>query len=957
MSLTKNVIALIITILFSFQGKPENSFSNRVNIDSLCQLVKIYSTENPEIAGFACHRLAEQSQKGYNDSIRIIYQLGMSQYKAGQGLNEIALAHVDTAIHISQYKTYQKLHFEALQLKTFLLLSNGNYSEALRINEKSRIIALKSKIPSLIVKATLIRGDIYKEFGQYLEAISRKIDALQLSKTSPELEAECYQSIGSTYWFFGNYQDALKSYYQGLIAAEKCSDSLRIIQLTKNIGLTYRELGNFDKAISMLNSALLHAQKQQIKSEISDILNIFGGVYLKFGRPADAISYYKQSLSVKKSINYSRSSINTLNNLARAYLQQKNNEEAIQSLSTALEIANKIADPLTQARIQNEMGNIYLNVNNFSESLRRYLLALKLRQSYGKEDDIARTMVNIALVYRKIGLHKNAQKYVEDAKKLVENIEVKSDLRIYIYQNLGHIMYDQKKFEEAIKTYRIALDLSEKKGDETQIVKLLKNIAQCSLEWGKISQARNAITQSIKIALRNNQNNELAESYNTLGNIERAAKNYQLAISHFNLAAEKYQKASNLEGKALCLRKIGEIQIIQKNYKEAQKKINQSINIGIQSKNYYLVSFGYQTLSELFKKQGNYAKALALYQKHIGIRDSLESIKLSEKNMEAHLNLELDKTKSEIKLIESEVETLRTRVELDKERLDRQRTQRKLLITLVAFLLFIAISALFLFNQKKNLARLQREKYEEVSRINDMLVKSQAELQQTIKTKDKLFSIIAHDLRSPFTALLGLSEVLASNAENLKVDEVKDFALHINKSANEVLSLTENLLSWARSQTGKLTLSPKTTNLKELLNKTASIARIPAQEKSIDIEISCSDDLTLFVDEDTLTTTIRNLLSNAIKFTPTGGKITVRVFRNTSEIAIQVSDTGVGIAPENINKLFKLDGFTTKGTNSENGTGLGLMLCKEFTEANGGTISVQSIMNHGTTFTITFPLK
>jgi signal transduction histidine kinase len=133
------------------------------------------------------------------------------------------------------------------------------------------------------------------------------------------------------------------------------------------------------------------------------------------------------------------------------------------------------------------------------------------------------------------------------------------------------------------------------------------------------------------------------------------------------------------------------------------------------------------------------------------------------------------------------------------------------------------------------------------------------------------------------------------------------------------------------------------------------VASLPATEKGVSIKTTCDSNITTYADYDTLLTIIRNLLSNAIKFTPTGGKISVKASASNHHVTIQVTDTGIGIAPENLNNLFKLDGFTTKGTNSENGTGLGLMLCKEFAEANGGSISVSSTMGKGTTFTITLP--
>ncbi len=923
--------------------------------DSLFTLIKIFAIENPETAGIYCSRLATLANRSANDSLKILYYLAMSEYSSGLGLSENSSKYLDSALKTAQLKSLLNLQVESLLLKSKQLLKTGNYSESIKVNEKARLLALRSKETSLIVKSILSRGDIYKEIGQYHVAIEKKSEAIGFSTKHQSTIAECYQSIGSTHWHFGNYPEALKAYYQGLIAAENASDTLRLIQISKNIGLTFRETGDFDKALENLNSALLYAQKTDNKAEIADILNVFGGVYLKFSRPANAIAYYNQSLAIREKLGYLHSSISSLTNLARAFVQIKKPENAVEALDKALEISRKLNDTSLEANLQNEMGNIYLNLENYSEALRHYLISLKIRQSYGKDEDVARSMVNIALVYRKLGLYRNARKYIEDARKTIENIEAKPDLKIYIYQNLGNVLYDQKEYDKAIGAYQKALELSEQKGDDLQISRLLKNISQSYLDWGKISLARSTISQSIKIALRNNQINELADQYNTLGNIEKQAGNYQLAIAHYARAAEKYQQSLNLDGKALCLRKTGEIYGILGNSKEAESYIKESIKIGEQTKNPYLISLGLLSLSELSKKQGNFAKALALYQKHIRIRDSLDNIKRSEVNLEAHINLELDKTKSEIKLIEAEVEALRARVELDKERMGKQRAQRNLLILVVVFMVFVTATALYLFRQKKYYAKLQRDKYEEVSLINEMLKESQAELQQTIKTKDKLFSIVAHDLRSPFTALVGLTEVLSTNSESLSPQEVKELSEHVHQSATQVLTLTENLLSWARSQTGKLTLKPEPININALINSSVAVASIPAVKKNITINIENSGEPMVFADYETVQTIIRNLLSNAIKFTPEGGIISIRIREGNSSVKVSISDTGIGIAPENLQKLFALDGYTTKGTNSENGTGLGLILCKEFAHANGGTIEVESEVNKGTTFTLTLP--
>ncbi|HNV52599.1 MAG TPA: tetratricopeptide repeat-containing sensor histidine kinase, partial [Tenuifilaceae bacterium] len=473
----------------------------------------------------------------------------------------------------------------------------------------------------------------------------------------------------------------------------------------------------------------------------------------------------------------------------------------------------------------------------------------------------------------------------------------------------------------------------------------------------QISNARAMLAQALKISSRINDQKDIADIFNEMGNVEKQAGNYDIAIKHYRKAAEVYQSLSNFDSKALCIRKIGEIQIIKKQFTEAEENINQSIKTGFQTGNAYLKSYGYLAKHDLYKAKGNHKLALSNYILHTKIKDSLENLKRNEANLEAQLDLELDQKKTEIKVMEAEVETLKQKAELDKANIEKQRNFRNFLIVVILLVLTLLGAAILSFWQKRKYAQALEEKIEEIKQINEKLIESETHLKQTVQTKDKLFSIIAHDLRSPFTALVGLSEVLSEKSNELSSEEIAELSKHIHQSATGVLALTDNLLSWSRSQTGKLTINPQTFSLKEIVDNIVTVASIPAQEKKIAINTKIGNDLNIYADFDTISTAIRNLISNAIKFTPTGGSISVSGKKVLNYIEIKVADTGIGIEPENLAKLFRVDGLTTKGTNQESGTGLGLILCKEFVEKNNGNISVESIIGLGTTFTITIPVN
>ena len=231
-------------------------------------------------------------------------------------------------------------------------------------------------------------------------------------------------------------------------------------------------------------------------------------------------------------------------------------------------------------------------------------------------------------------------------------------------------------------------------------------------------------------------------------------------------------------------------------------------------------------------------------------------------------------------------------------------------------------------------------------------------LEETNKNKDKFFSIVAHDLRSPFTGLLGFSEILSTEIETLTTDQIKNYVDYLSQSLKNVFRLLENLLDWSRVQTGQIKFVPENFNLEELVKRIVGIFQINASEKKINIEICVLSGLKVFADEDMVDITIRNLLSNAIKFTRPGGNIGIQTFQNDGMIEITISDNGIGIQPENLEKLFRInENISTQGTAKEKGTGLGLLLCKEFIEKNGGNIEVESIINKGSIFKFTLPVS
>ena len=266
--------------------------------------------------------------------------------------------------------------------------------------------------------------------------------------------------------------------------------------------------------------------------------------------------------------------------------------------------------------------------------------------------------------------------------------------------------------------------------------------------------------------------------------------------------------------------------------------------------------------------------------------------------------------------------------------------------------------ALRSYDQEKTIIRQNIELKELNATLEKKVELRTRELKELNATKDKFFSIIAHDLKNPFNTLLGFSELLITNINEYDKNRIGEFINIIFQTSKNAYMLLENLLEWSRSQTGRLEMTPSDIEIAELVDDNIDLIYNNASNKKLELNNRIDKKVKAYADSNMTNTIIRNLLSNAIKYTATGGKIEITSKIENNYVEVTVSDTGVGIKEENIGRLFRIDeNFSTKGTNDETGTGLGLILCKEFVKKNGGDIWVTSKLGKGSNFTFKLPAQ
>jgi signal transduction histidine kinase len=272
-------------------------------------------------------------------------------------------------------------------------------------------------------------------------------------------------------------------------------------------------------------------------------------------------------------------------------------------------------------------------------------------------------------------------------------------------------------------------------------------------------------------------------------------------------------------------------------------------------------------------------------------------------------------------------------------------------------LLLTIREAIISFNQEY----IIKKQNEELLELNIGLEKKVEERTQQLTelnaTKDKFFSIIAHDLKNPFNTLMGFTELLRDNFESFEHKQIKEYISILFETSRSSYALLKNLLDWARAQTGGLTIQPENIDLHKLVREVLRLIDLPASKKKINLTNAVPEKTFVFADFNTTDTIVRNLVSNAIKYTQDNGHIAIDCTIDKNEVIVCVSDDGIGMSEEFISRLFRIDqNISTKGTDNESGTGLGLLLCKEFIGMNMGRIWVESKPGEGSRFYISLPV-
>ncbi len=658
----------------------------------------------------------------------------------------------------------------------------------------------------------------------------------------------------------------------------------------------------------------------------------------------DSCSYYfHQLIKHSRFVENDSILIRTHQNLAKFYKKTKQTDSSLSHLKRSLQIKNIKAYPSLEVRTHLLIGSIYQVRPDYKKTLKHFKIALNISDSFHFEKEKAISLLQIGNTHWQQDYYQKALQFYIKANKTIEQSNFKS-LKISVLLSMSNIYVSEEQWDKATLILNKALLLSKKNKDTYRQSIINNNLGGIHEAQKQYKKALTYHYESLKLRKLTHTTRGLISNYHNLGTVHFYLGDYKQALEYITksqtLAVESASKLDyvyNFEYFARIYTEFG-------NFKKAEKYLKQSKELAreldLKRKMIDLVRF---ESDYLFKKR-NFTAAKSAFVQYDSLKSDFIKNDKSERIIQMQALYETEKT-------EKENELLKTQKQLAELNLEKEINRKELLIIGLALSLSLLILIIFLL---RNMMIANKEN----RRINLKLEESNEKLQLINNTKDKFFSIIAHDLRSPLGAILSFSNLIDIECSSSKeIEAVTECNSYLNQSARNLNSLLENLLQWSKSQLGSINYQPTAFNLSEIIDENIEIQKLKAKEKSIKIVSHVEKNIVVHADINMINTVIRNLLSNAIKFSYQKSEINIFIEIEGNTLNLSVQDKGIGISQDKQKELFYIESNkSTLGTNNETGTGLGLILCKEFVETNGGVISIKSEENKGSIFTFSISL-
>jgi two-component system sensor histidine kinase/response regulator len=568
-----------------------------------------------------------------------------------------------------------------------------------------------------------------------------------------------------------------------------------------------------------------------------------------------------------------------------------------------------------------------------------------------------------------------ALQFAYEAKDLAELLSYKKGLGVSM-ENLGWILYRKGDYANSFNFSRQGLKIMEELQDQPGIARSLINIAAISFEQKQYAAAIDNFKKAYKVSESIRDLKTMARSLNNISFTHVQLKEYDSALMYAQKALRVSEDLADPYMFGFSQRTIGDIFLARGDYHKSLEYFLPCLASALNDQNIFLITSTYHRLGKAYQQLGQPDKAIECLSQSIsmakryGYKDELErsykimaELYFEKKNPEKayrfqqqyiaiHDSLYNQRNSEQMALMqaqfdagikEAQISLLTKETQLKEEKINSQQVWLYFYVGCLTLMFILAFLLFYHYRYNRKARVTLQEKNTEIH--------TQAQqLRNLNNTKDKLFSIISHDLRSPVASLRALMELIS--ASGLTQEEFTDITKALKNNLDSVYGDLDNLLLWAQTQLRGLHPSPELIMIRELVDEKISLFSQSAYAKRITFYNEIGPDVVVFADPNHISLVLRNLITNAIKFNPPGGSITLSAREEGEHYEISVSDSGVGISLDDIQRLFNAEThFTKPGTNREKGVGIGLLLTKEFIETNQGSISVKSELGKGTTFT------
>lgn len=631
------------------------------------------------------------------------------------------------------------------------------------------------------------------------------------------------------------------------------------------------------------------------------------------------------------------SRISVLISLSREY-QYTNINKSRELAENALKIAEINKLDKQKVRAYQNIGSLYSISGDYSTALRYDNLALQNSIANRDSTNLPIDYNNVASDYFDLGEYDEAYYFFTQSYRVSRATEDSLQMTIALH-NVGRVFKELGQYDKALAHLNLSLGMSRDINDVEGVPYSLDEIGDVMLRKGEYDSAMKALLHSVRLTREQNLLVLEPKTLAKLATVHLHSGNYASALAYYDTTFSLHERTGNEFGIAEVELGRGLVFIKQRKYEPAMAAINRSLALARQSNARTLEIRGYHTLSQLYELKQDFKNSLAYFKQFKQMEDSLFSQDMQEKLLRDQIRFETEDKDTEIAALNQERN-------LRDDTIKRQEFVRNILVVVMA-LSVILLATVYRSGQRRR-------------QINTLLLRHQQEmetrseeLERLNQVKDKFFSIISHDLRSPINALAGLLDLLDKGA--VRPEELSRHIHELKSRFNHTRTLLNNLLDWTLLQMDKLNLQATRIDLHKLVDENIQLlGSIP--NKQISLHNKVPQNTIGFADSNTVNLVIRNLMTNAIKFTNDGGEVVIGAEDHETDWLITVRDNGVGMNDDVLKILFdKTSPYTTRGTANEKGTGLGLILCKEFVEKNGGRIFVQSEEGKGSKFSFTVP--